>query len=756
MGGWRRAFCTTIPKDTEKLHQHQQSFADQIPSPNPSPRSCAKFGFLSSGGSSNPSTPRLRCKTKSNNNAANSSNDIPLISPNLHCKTTSNTPKSSKKSPKPRFGSNPSSPRSPFSILKNSLRLTKNSCGVCMQSVKTGQGMAIYTAECSHTFHFPCIATHVKKQSTLFCPVCNSSWKDVPLLAIHKLQQNHQETQQKDIMVDTIKSQPQSFLLPTLKTKQEITPNIAKNMMDSRAYNDDEPLVSPPKFIAIPEANEDQEVEEFQGFFVNPVQSDDFVGGYPIKDLRNVEVSILPEAAVVATAAVERTHETFAFVLKVKAPPPPPPALAAHNSNSGHFKEDPAHRAPIDLVTVLDVSGSMSGAKLHMLKRAMRLVISSLGSADRLSIVAFSASPKRLLPLRRMNHHGQRSARRIIDRLACSQGTSAGEALKKATKILDDRRERNPVASIMLLSDGQDEKVPQSNGDNHRLRSSHVSSTRFAHIEIPVHSSGFGQKAGYSREPAEDAFSKCVGGLLSVVVQDLRIQLGFSSGSDPAEITAVYSCNGRPVALGSDCIRLGDLYAEEEKELLVEMRVPSSAFGSHHVLSVRCIHKDPSTQEVVYGREQALLVPRPQAVRSSLPRIERLRNLFITTRAIAESRRLIEHNELTSAMHLLSSARALLLQSRCESADEFVRGLEAELAEVQWRKQYDQQQQQQQQMIQRRKVNEREVGLFLDENGEPLTPTSAWRAAEKLANVATMKKSFNRVSDLHGFENARF
>ena len=53
-----------------------------------------------------------------------------------------------------------------------------------MQSVKTKQGMAIYTAECSHTFHFPCIASHVKKQDNLVCPVCNSTWKDVPLLAI--------------------------------------------------------------------------------------------------------------------------------------------------------------------------------------------------------------------------------------------------------------------------------------------------------------------------------------------------------------------------------------------------------------------------------------------------------------------------------------------------------------------------------------------------------------------------------------------
>ncbi|URD91369.1 zinc finger family protein [Musa troglodytarum] len=44
----------------------------------------------------------------------------------------------------------------------------------------------------------------------------------------------------------------------------------------------------------------------------------------------------------------------------------------------------------------------MIGEKLWMPKRAMRLVVSSLGPGDRLSIVAFSiaAGAKRLLPLR--------------------------------------------------------------------------------------------------------------------------------------------------------------------------------------------------------------------------------------------------------------------------------------------------------------------------------------------------------------------
>lgn len=157
--GWRRAFCTTIPRDrVEKLQQHQEQQQQQqnhhqkqsinhqqgVPVPSPSPRSCAKFGFLTGG--SNPSTPRmqsavnyssrsgLRCKTNASvQQRTSSDNDNFLISPNnkLHCRTTANTPKSSStttattKSPRPFRSSNPSSPRSPFSILKHSLRLSR-------------------------------------------------------------------------------------------------------------------------------------------------------------------------------------------------------------------------------------------------------------------------------------------------------------------------------------------------------------------------------------------------------------------------------------------------------------------------------------------------------------------------------------------------------------------------------------------------------------------------------------------------------
>ncbi|KAL0450095.1 UNVERIFIED_CONTAM: putative E3 ubiquitin-protein ligase EDA40 [Sesamum latifolium] len=696
--GWRRAFCTSIPKDKDPDSPIIKDKSD------PSPRLASRFG----GFFSNPSTPRLqsqpvsglalRCRTTAASVVAPPNAPVPSHSephsPRLQCKTR-NSPRLF------QHRSAPSSPRSPstFSLIKSSLRLSKSRCGICLQSVKTGQGTAIFTAECGHSFHFPCIAAHVKKQGSLSCPVCNFTWKEMHLFSDdHQQKPLHQQGQKRG---DT-------------PARDSNSKNDKRCVL--KVYNDDEPLSSPTsgaRFNPIPESDEtEEENEEFPGFFV----ANNVIPAEMTKRIRNVEVSLLSEAAVVS---VGKTSETYAVVLKLKAP-------AA-----------PLRRAPIDLVTVLNVSRNVTSDKLQLMKRVMRTVVSSLSAADRLSIVAFSTTSKRLLPLRRMTTAGRRSARRIIDAIVSLDGgaTSATDSLKKAAKVIEDRRERNPAASILLFSDGH------SSGPR-------VTSSRFSHLEIPVHSVNL---TACLNAPPDDTFAKCITGLLSEVMQDLKVQLGFVTGSAPAEISAVYSYTGKPsfVGSGSSWCRVGDFHSGEERELLIELKVPSSLGGAHRHLSVRCSYKDPSTQQTIYDKERPLLIPRPRAVGSSTRDIQRLRCLFVTTRAVAESRRLAERNDAAGAHHMLASARALVLQSGSGCGEEFVRGLEAELAELNWKRQDAQ-------VPPRRRNNHEREAAVPDEKAEPLTPTSAWRAAERLAKVAIMRKSLNRVSDLHGFENARF
>ncbi|XP_015064683.1 E3 ubiquitin-protein ligase WAV3-like [Solanum pennellii] len=71
---------------------------------------------------------------------------------------------------------------SPFSLsrLPNpTARSSKVTCVICLGSMKVGKGKAIFTGECSHSFHFSCIGENVKN-GNLLCPICRCKWKDIP------------------------------------------------------------------------------------------------------------------------------------------------------------------------------------------------------------------------------------------------------------------------------------------------------------------------------------------------------------------------------------------------------------------------------------------------------------------------------------------------------------------------------------------------------------------------------------------------
>ncbi|KAL6885528.1 hypothetical protein ACP4OV_010307 [Aristida adscensionis] len=719
--GWRRALCTSVQRDdhddakaaTKAKKQRRPAAAGDAP-----PRSGA--GFFKS--SSNPSTPTLRCRTR------------PLQEPAEAAPVT--PPPRRHRMPLLQALSAPASPRSPsrFALLKASLLPSKARCGVCSRSVKSGGSSAVFTAECSHAFHFPCIAAHARSSSAagaLSCPVCASPWRQAPFLASLRLHCSFHDA-------DAAKPKPRAAA-------------------DGRKlYDDDEPLLAPKAaangggFNPIPEADEDEEAE-FRGFFPRPRTS-------------GPAVTVAPEAALLSSG---RRHGKYVVAVKVKAP----------GSSAA------PRRAPIDLVTVLDVSQGMMGEKLQMLKRGMRLVVASLGPADRLSIVAFSGAAKRLLPLRRMTRQGQRSARQIVDRLvvcaAAAQGppeqgqqpsACVGDALRKATKVLEDRRDRNPVATVMLLSDTQQQQQQQQQdsrkpSDHHAAR--RPAATRFTHVEIPI-GAGESETPVVAKEdskeeaPVEHAFAKCLGGLVSVVMQEVHLELAFPAG----EITAVYSSGpGQQVVSlaggnggAAASVRLGEMYAEEERELLVELRAPLHSAPSAS-LSARCSYRDPASQDTVRGAEQALPLPPLHASSSAASSpARRLHDLFVATRAVAEARRLAELQDLATAIHLVSSARALVLQSPAtQQQQELVGSLDTELSDMRWRRAQGQGQQQPlTPTARRREAEATPAGTPRGSGGEPLTPTSAWRAAEQLAKVAVMRKSMNRVSDLHGFENARF
>jgi len=188
-------------------------------------------------------------------------------------------------------------------------------------------------------------------------------------------------------------------------------------------------------------------------------------------------------------------------------------------------------------VTVLDVSGSMTGNKLALLKRAMRFVIDNLGPADRLSVVSFSHRADRRIRLARMSDDGKVSAKLAVESLVAGGSTNIGAGLQVASEVLALRRYRNAVTSVILLSDGQDTFIRRRDFTGLVPLPFRAAVNRPG----PIHTFGFGSDhdAAAMHSVAEvtggtfsfienlaviqDSFAQCIGGLLSVAMQSVRI-----------------------------------------------------------------------------------------------------------------------------------------------------------------------------------------------------------------------------------------
>ncbi|CAH9076513.1 unnamed protein product [Cuscuta europaea] len=59
----------------------------------------------------------------------------------------------------------------------------QNVCAICLDPLNYGSssspGQAIFTAQCSHAFHFDCISSNVRHGS-VSCPICRSLWTQLP------------------------------------------------------------------------------------------------------------------------------------------------------------------------------------------------------------------------------------------------------------------------------------------------------------------------------------------------------------------------------------------------------------------------------------------------------------------------------------------------------------------------------------------------------------------------------------------------
>lgn len=565
----------------------------------------------------------------------------------------------------------------------------ERTCAICLNTMKPGEGHAIFTAECSHSFHFHCITSNVKHGNQV-CPVCRAKWNEIPL---QKPTSGHPNGRSRIDPLGRAQDDGWMTVLPRIhQTRLDGGRPISSHLQgpEPSRFDDDEPLDREP------DNSEESTLD-------TPDVCNTSFG--------TLEVKMYPEVPDVPRST---STDKFNVLIHIKAP------QANKRQDIGETQAESLQtqnsRAPIDLVTVLDVSGSMAGSKLALLKRAMGFVIQNLGPSDRLSVIAFSSTARRLFPLQRMTDIGRQQALQAVNSLTSNGGTNIAEGLKKGAKVLSDRKCKNPVVSIILLSDGQDTynvSSPGASGATHyrgaqqSLFSLAVLQKDGTGLQIPVHTFGFGtdHDAAMMHSIAEgsggtfsfieaedviqDAFAQCIGGLLSVVIQELQVKVECADLS--LQFSSIKSGSYRST-LSSDgragSVDVGDLYAEEERDFLVTIKIPVDESGHElSLLKVICVYRDPITKEFVRLEEGSeVKIQRPETAEPQVVSMEvdRQLNRLRAAEAMAEARAAAERGDMAAAVSILENCRRVLSETvSARAADRLCTSLCAELKEMQ-------------------------------------------------------------------------
>ena len=112
----------------------------------------------------------------------------------------------------------------------------------------------------------------------------------------------------------------------------------------------------------------------------------------------------------------------------------------------------------VDLICIVDISGSMQGEKIELVRESLQYLVKNLmNEQDNFALVEFSNSAYIIQNLTQMNEINKNLTLELIDNLYASGGTNIYEGLEFGLSLLTKNYSSSGrIASMILLSDGQD------------------------------------------------------------------------------------------------------------------------------------------------------------------------------------------------------------------------------------------------------------------------------------------------------------
>ena len=408
---------------------------------------------------------------------------------------------------------------------------------------------------------------------------------------------------------------------------------------------------------------------------------------------------------------------------------------------------EPKTRLPLEIVAVVDRSGSMRGPKIAVMKQTLTFLVSKgLQSGDSLAIVSFDDIVETRLPLSTMDAGGKSKAIDAINALQPGRTTNLSGGLLQGIDLL---RAPQPTGGstrvVLLFTDGIANVgivdgpgiVKAAQGAMVAVDCTAVDShaqglhrgllepvlDRMVEMSRPkpmtIFTFGFGSDhnedmlrslAGTTNglyyylanvEAIPLAFADCLGGLVAVVAQNVTLVLTPLPGVSVAHVHGSYivrsvhgsyTAQGKLGAEGVLEVSLGDVYAEEAKDLVLQLALPALTEPTEEgacLLAALRYYSVPASRFVT--AEARLTINRPAATPVDQPvniKLEEQRLRVAAAEAMAQAAQLADQGRLDEGRAQLQQFRMMSLASpACASAntaallsdlDEVVAGFEDE------------------------------------------------------------------------------
>ena len=348
--------------------------------------------------------------------------------------------------------------------------------------------------------------------------------------------------------------------------------------------------------------------------------------------------------------------QTISILIKFKARPLPPQSA----------------RNPLSLALVIDRSGSMDEAgKMNYAKLAARDLINRLGDKDQLSLITYDSKVQLLKPLTKMSGANKSAFIKIVNDIYASGSTNLSGGMQEGFKQLI-KADSAGVKRVILLSDGL-----ANVGETTPSRiAALAANARQKGITLTAMGMGLdydedlmqliAQRGGgryYYIRNAEDSsmfFNRDLDGALASVSRNIKLLITLD---DKVQDIKVYgytlSGEGR-----TRHIEISDFYADEERLMIIEMRVAKAEPGELNLGAIELNYEDIADKGQV-----ALVMPMIISVDADAARQEQSRNKDVQVEVAA-----------MRANENYSNALSAASDGRFEEAEQIMTQAKAELA----------------------------------------------------------------------------